>query len=181
MSLRFYRWRDRQSQLNLFAVLSMVFFYGVFSLQNGWSPAVAGGGVAVFVISALLLWRHWLLKQEEIEFTTNRTLVIHRRSWSGKPTKSTHALDDFGAIRSYLTVGSRRINRLEIVMVAGGEALLIASRAPAEKAAFWHLAGESFESPEILNVRAEISSRWGLVDHGFQGSRWVGATIKGSE
>lgn len=181
MSLQFYRWRDRQSQLTPFAVLSMVFFYGMFSLQNGWSPAVAVGGVAVFVISALLLWRHWLIRQEEIEFTANRTLVIHRRSWSGRSTKSTHALDDFGAIRSYLTAGARRINRLEIVTMAGGEALLIASRTPAEKVALWHLAGESLESPEILNLRAEICSRWGLVDHGFQGPKWGGATIKGGE
>ena len=181
MNLRVYRWRDRQSQLTIFAVLSMVFFYGIFTLQNGWSPAVAVGGTAVFIGSALLLWRHWLLKQEEIEFTTNRKLVIHRRGWFGKRTKSVHAFDDFGAIRSYLTAGARRINRLEIVTAAGGEALLIASRRSAVKASLWHFVGEDLESPEVLNLRTEISSRWGLVDQGFQGPKSVGATIKGSE
>ena len=43
------------------------------------------------------------------------------------------------------------------------------------------LAGEGLKSPEILNLRTEICGRWGLVEHGFQGPKWGGTTIKGGE
>lgn len=181
MRLRFPRWRDGQRPITLFAVLTMAFFYAIVVLRNEWGLATAGCGVVVFAVSALLSWRSWLVAQEEVEITTNRTLVIHRRGWSGKSTKSTYALDDFGAIRSYLTAGARRINRLELVTLSGREALLLASRIPAAEAGFWRVTAENLENPELLKLRTELGSRWGFVDHGFQGPKWVGAIIKGSE
>ena len=181
MSLRFYRWRDNQGQMTMVAVVAPLFFFAVFALQNGWSTATTVGGLVLLLISALLCWRFWLLKQEEIELTANRTLIIHKRGRFAKPLTSTFSLDGFGSVRSYLTTGTRRINRLELVTITGGESLLIASRSPSKPSTFWRLAGESLESSEIFKLRIELASKWGLPDDGFHGIKWVGATIKGSE
>lgn len=181
MSLRFYRWRDNTCRATLVAITASLFFYIVFVIRNGWSTATAASGVALLMISALFIWRFWLLKQEEIELTTNRTLIVHKRGWFAKPLTSTFSLDAFGSARSYLTAGARRINRLELVTIAGGESLLIASRNPARQSTFWSLVGEDLESAEILNLRTELARKWGLLDGGFHGFKWVGASVKSTE
>nr|WP_315204161.1 hypothetical protein [uncultured Albidiferax sp.] len=180
-SLLFYRWRDRQGPTTTVGILFVALFYSLFVLKNGWSLPTAGAGLALAAVSALLLWRLWLLKQVEMELTPHRTLVIHRRGMWGKTTTSTYPLEAFGAIRSFLAGNTNTVNVLELVTKAGGESVLLACREPAGQSTFWGSAGESSENPEISNLRTALGERWGFTDHGFQGKRWPGAAVKGSE
>lgn len=180
-SLRFYRWRDRRGPTTLVGILSAAFFYALFVLQRGWSLPIAGAGLALAAAAALLFWRLWLLRQVEMELTPHKTLLIHRRGMWGKTTASTYPLEAFGAVRSFLVGNTNTVNLLELATKAGGKSVLLACRAPAVRATFWSLAGESSENPEISNLRTALSERWGFTDHGFLGKRWPSAAVKGSE
>jgi hypothetical protein len=180
-SLRFYRWRGRQGPTTLVGILFAAFLYAMFVLKNGWSLPIAGAGLALTAVLALLLWRLWLLQQVEMELTPQKTLVIHRRGMLGKCTTSTYPLEEFGAIRSFLAGNTNTVSLLELVTNAGGKSVLLACRAPAVRTMFFSSAGESSENPEISDLRTALSQRWGFADHGFQGKRWPGAAVKGSE
>nr|WP_315225387.1 hypothetical protein [uncultured Albidiferax sp.] len=180
-SLRFYRWRDRRGLTTTVGILFAAFFYSLFILKNGWSPPTAGAGLALAAVSVLLLWRLWLLKQVEIELTPQKTLRIHRRGMWGKTTAAAYPLETFGAIRSFLAGRTNTVSLLELVTKTGGESVLLACRAPVVQSAFWRSAEGNSENPEISQLRATLRERWGFHDHGFQGKRWPGAAVKGSE
>ena len=181
MNLRFYRWRDGRGRVAIFGFFAALFFYSMFVLQHGWSAFAASLGLIIFGISALLFRWFWLQSKEEIEIQSDRTVILHRSGFLGEVTTATFQLDHFGAIRSIL-VGSRNTtNLLELVSISGGESLRIAFRAPNERSSFFSLAPELFENSEISSLRTVLSEKWGLRDGGFQGRKWAGAAIKGSD
>lgn len=181
MNLRFYRWRDGRGRVAIFGFFTALFFYSMFVMQHGWSAFAAYLGLTIFVISALLFRWFWLQRKEEIEIQSDRTVILHKSGFLGEVRTATFKLDHFGAIRSIL-VGSRNTtNLLELVSISGGESLRIAFRAPNERSSFFSIAPELSENSEISSLRTVMSEKWGLRDGGFQGRKWAGAAIKGSD
>ena len=177
-----YRQRDGRGPKTLVAVLTLLSFLVVWILGTGLNRNALVIACMCLMTSALLGWMDWIRRQEISEFTAAGNLVIRRRGWFARPTTSTFELDQFGEIRSYLTAGADPINRLELVTVSGGEAVLIATRLPGSAhSSFWSLAGQSLENPEIRNLRTELALEWALTDVGFQGVKWVGKLIEGGE
>lgn len=117
--------------------------------------------------------RRWI----EIDPQT-RQVTIHAVSAFFSPIQNHYPLNQFSSVRSYMTIGRFPKNHVELVTKSGGEALIVAVFFPGIKApSFWSVPTE-VESAKAMHLRREISSRCGLIDGGFLGSKMVGALLE---
>lgn len=90
---------------------------------------------------------------------------------------TTFKLSEFGSVRSYITSEKFSKNVVELVTVAGGEALLLVWFYPDADKRKWFVPGE-VESIKATKLRVSISKVSGLRDDGFLGVRSVGKQIQ---
>ncbi|WP_436074553.1 hypothetical protein [Acidovorax delafieldii] len=107
-----------------------------------------------------------------------KQVTIHSVSPLFSPIQHRYPLEQFGSVRSYITLGRFPQNLVELVTQSGGEALLVAAFSPRGGApTFWSMPTET-ENVKAMRLRQTISDQCGLVDQGFLSPRMVGALIK---
>ncbi len=104
-------------------------------------------------------------------------VLIHTVSVLLRHKTTTFALSEFASVRSYITMEKFSKNVVELVTVAGGEALLLVWYYPDADKRKWLIPGE-VESIQATNLRASICKVSGLRDDGFLGVRLVGKQIQ---
>ncbi len=112
----------------------------------------------------------------EIDATLNK-VVVHRKSVLFVSKITEHPLDEFSAVRSFITPGRHPMNQVELVTKSGGEALEVASLQPASIAKSFFSVPVDSENNEAAALRTEIAYHTNLADHGFLGTRMIGAQI----
>lgn len=138
-------------------------------------------GIASILVLVILVswWIKAVQSRRRIEIDPQtRQVTIHAVSAFLSPVQNHYPLDQFGSVRSYTTIGRFPKNHVELVTKSGGEALIAASFFPGINAlSFWSVPTE-VESVMARHLRTEISSRCGLIDEGFLGSKMVGALLE---
>lgn len=173
--------RNEVSYVSVYSILAFLVFALAPDLAMGSLSKKLLATSAVFIsLAGLLYWVKLIQRHRLCEITMLANQVtIHSISPVFLPRHKYYPLDQFGYVRSFITPGSFPCNRVELVTKAGGEALLVAWFVPSNSArSFWSLPTVT-ESPKAALTRKAISNQCGLIDHGFQGRKMVGAEIGG--
>lgn len=173
------RANNEVSYISVYAILAVLAFATVPELAlGGLSNELLAASAILGTLAGLVYWVKLIQRGRWCEIAVHvNQVTVHSVSLFLSPRQQHYPLSQFSAVRSYITSGRFARNRVELVTKAGGEALLVAWFAPSNGArSFWSMPTEA-ESPKAALVRVSIANQCGLIDHGFLGTRLVGAEI----
>jgi hypothetical protein len=169
------------SYISVYMILAvLVIAIGPELALGSLSKELLATSAVLIALAGLFYWVKLIQRHRLCEITvlTNQ-VTIHSVSPLFSPRQKHYPLEQFGSVRSYISLGRFPRNRVELVTKAGGEALLVAWFVPSNGArSFWSVPAEA-ESPKAALIRKTIADQCGLIDPGFQGTKMVGAEIGG--
>ena len=173
------RANNEVSYISVYAILAVLAIKTVPELvQGGLSNRHLTASAILVTLVSLVYWVKLIQRSRWCEIAVNANQVtVHSVSLFFSPRQRHYPLSQFGSVRSYITLGRFTTNRVELVTQDGGEALLVACFVPSNGArSFWSIPTEA-ESFKAALVRESIATQCGIIDHGFLGTRLVGAEI----
>jgi hypothetical protein len=160
----------------IFSLFIPLWFLKVMPL-DGIRISQLGFPLAMLSLIAFCIWIEVVRgRRTAVVDGENGRVLIQTVSLLLRQKTTTFALSEFGSVRSYITPGRGSKNVVELVTVAGGEALLLAWFYPGVDKRKLFFPGET-ESIKAKNLRTDISKVAGLRDDGFLSVRWVGKQI----
>jgi hypothetical protein len=171
--------RDQVSYVLVYMLIGALMLEALRAIALGELTKNSMVTATLFAVTALVSgWIKAVQSRRRVEIDPQTGHVtIYFVSAFFSSTQIRYPLEQFGSVRSYITIGRFPKNYVELVTRNGGEALIVAAFAPTNGASsFWSFPTDT-ESAKAMHLRKEISSQCGLIDGGFLGSRMVGALI----
>ncbi|MEZ0288306.1 MAG: hypothetical protein ACAH05_05000 [Methylophilus sp.] len=154
-------------------LLTVLLFFTIANyLGKGFNATTQAMLFLTVLLTAYAFWRLYIDSKKQILINRNsRQIQVITYTFFGTRQDISYPIMYFGSIRSYISVGNRARNVVELVTNDGNRSLPLSSFLPNGGKKFWSVEVET-ENPEAANLVTTVASfipvqNLGFVEHHF--------------